>query len=289
MLVLVLLLIPFDLIISLPGMLNKGVIMSAPTVLEQGADGVLTLTVIHTKSFPVRCVKVRLQVTGDDFSAKCRLRCGADPDSRREVTIDTTHSGVTTFEIKRLWTISLIGLLSLPISTERKVSVLVLPPPVKPANTVALPRGILLRPKPGGGFSEEHDMRTYRPGDPVRSIHWKVSAKFDSLIIREPLVPPPHSRLVRITPWEGASARDLTLGRLRWISDYLLKWEMAFYVKFGDDGAIAEIKKDSDLIDYLRSIPDNTTADLTPADAIPARFTWVLRVDAGAEIKDNER
>jgi hypothetical protein len=284
-LVLFLLLVPFDLIISLPGMLTKSIMLSVPPVLEKGASGVLKITTIHLKSYPVRCIKIRLHVAGDDFAAKCRVRCEAERDSRSEVIVDTSRSGLTVFEVKRLWTISLLGLFSLPLNPGGRVTVLVLPPPVKPANTVALPRGILLRPKPGGGFSEEHDMRTYRPGDPVRSIHWKISAKFDSLIIREPLVPPPHSRLVRIMPWENAAECDLTLGRLRWVSGYLLKWELPFYVQLGNDGQIAEIKQESELTDYLRSVLDAAADKPAAPGYVPARFSWVFRVDAKTDIR----
>ena len=280
MLVLVLLLLPFDLMISLPGMLHKGISMSAPEVLEKGAAAVLSLTTTHIKPYPVRCIKVKIYVKGDDFSTVCRVRCGAERDSRKEMAIDTSHSGITVFEVKRIWTISLIGLFSLPLNAQHRTSVLILPPPVKPANTVALPRGLLLRPKPGGGYSEDHDMRLYRQGDPIRSIHWKLSAKYDSLIIREPLVPPPHSRLIRIMPWRGANDRDTILGRLRWVSDYLLHWEMPFYVRFDVDGPVAEVKRESDLTDYLRCVLDTMAQKPVTPVGIPARFTWVFQVDS---------
>jgi len=278
--VLLLVLVPFDLLISMPGMLSKGVLLSVPSVLDKDSDAVLVLTTTHTKSYPVKCIVAKLQVTGDDFSAKCRLRCSADKDGKSEVTIDTSRSGITVFKIKRVWAISLIGLFSVPISTTKSASVLVLPPAIKPVNTVALQHGILLRPKPGGGFSEEHDMRGYRPGDPVRNIHWKVSAKFDSLIIREPLVPPPHSRLLHVIKWNGASECDLVLGCLRWVSEYMLKWQMPYYVKFDDEAMIAEVKQESDLIDFLRIVLDDEAVKNTTCDFVPSRFSWVFRIDA---------
>jgi len=270
-------------------MLNKTVLLSTPPVLEKNADGALTITTVHKKTFPVRCVSVKLRVTGDDFSAICRIRCGSEIDSQSEVTIDTTRTGVTVFEIEKLSAISLMGIFSLKIKDDKKASVLILPPPIKPANTLALPRGLVLRPKPGGGFSEEHDMRNYRQGDPVRSIHWKLSAKYNSLIIREPLVPPHHSRLVHVMPWNGADERDLILGRLRWITEYLLKWEMPFYVKFGDIVRIAEIKNESNLVDFLHCVLDDTVDNAPTFDSIPARFAWLYRIDAGTGVKAAEQ
>jgi len=278
--VLVLLLIPVDLIVSMPGMLTKGLLMSVPPVLEKDADAVFILTTTHTKSFPVRGLIAKLHITGDDFSVKCRIRCPAGEGEKREITIDTSRSGVTVFVLKRFSTVSLLGLFSLPIKADDKRSVLILPPPVKPANTMALQRGTQLRPKPGGGFSEEHDMRMYRHGDPVRNIHWKISAKFDTLIIREPLEPPPHSRLIHIMPWNNVAERDLILGRLRWVTNYMLKRQMAFYVKYSDDATISEIKQDVDLVDFLQYVLNEMIDKVAKSDYVPTRFSWIYRVDA---------
>jgi len=279
LLVLLLLLIPIDLFASLPGMMSRGMLLSVPSVLEKDEDAVLKLITLSKKPYPIRCIIARLHVTGDGFSVSCRLKCSAERDEQREVTIDTSHSGVTVFVLKRISTVSLLGLFSLPIKTERTGSVLILPPPVKPADTMALQHGTQLRPKPGGGFSEEHDMREYRQGDPVRSIHWKASAKFDSLIIREPLVPPPHSRLVHIMEWNGEAERDLLLGRLRWVSDYLLKWQMPFYARYGDDTTIAEISHETDLINFLCYVLGGIENKALKFGHMPSRFSWVFRID----------
>jgi hypothetical protein len=281
LLVLFLLLMPVDLVFSLPGMLSRRIIITAPNVLEQGANGTLAVIMLKEKQFPARCVKAWLKVSGDDFRTMRRVICGADLGSRYEVVIDTSRSGLTVFEIKRIWIVSLIGLFSMPATVSCRSAVLILPAPVKPNNIIALSRGVVLRPKPGGGFSEDHDLRQYRQGDPIRNIHWKLSAKFNSLIIREPLVPPPHSRLIHVAKWDGAQERDIILGRLRWISDYLLKWELPYFIRFGDSGPIAEIAKAETLIDYLYRLLDGKEHTLPVPARIPARFAWIFRVDAG--------
>jgi len=279
LLVLLLLIIPFDLIISLPGLLTKGMLFIAPEVLHKGSDAVLTLITTHKKSYPIRCIIAKLYVSGDGFSAARRFRCPADKDGKREVIIDTSHSGVTVFKLKRCWAVSILGLFSLPINLDIHKAVLVLPPPIKPANTKTLQRGIILYPKPGGGYSEEHDMRKYRYGDPVRSIHWKISAKFDSPIIRQPLAAPPHSRLVHVMKWDGELQRDLILGRLLWVSDYMLSRQMPFFVKYCDKAAY-EVNSETDLTDYLRSALCQETEETEKSARAQTRFTWVFRIDA---------
>ena len=284
LLILILLLIPFDLVISLPGMLSKDIVLSAPLLVEKDKEGVIALITTHIKSYPVRYIYVKVFVSGDGFSAAYKLRCSPEKDARREVILDTSNSGLTEIRIKRFWTVSLIGLFSLPVSRSIRKTTLILPLPAKPSNTVSLQHGFVLRPKHGGGFSEEHDMRVYRPGDPVRSIHWKASAKFDSLLIREPLVPPPNSRLVHIMKWNTASECDLILGHLRWVANYMLKRRLPFFVKYADVALIKEMKQESDLTDFLRCALDEQVAVITKSDPLPTRFTWVYKVEAGQEV-----
>ncbi|MCL2365418.1 MAG: DUF58 domain-containing protein [Oscillospiraceae bacterium] len=276
---LILLLLPFDFLISLPGMLTRSVTLSSPRILERGADGVVALNVHQRAKFPARCVKLWLKVSGDDFSMWRRFVFGAQEGDQYEITIDTTRTGVTFFETKRLWVVSLIGLFCLPHNITIKSCVLVLPAPQKPSHTIALPRGIILKPKLGGGFAEDYDLRPYRLGDPIRSVHWKVSAKFDALIIREPLVPPAHSRLLHVRQWNDSDERDLILSRLRWVSDYLLKWELAYYVRLGQDGPVAEITSHADLLDYLYLVLSGAAHEIRTPAAVPMRFAWVFRID----------
>jgi len=278
--VLVLILLPLDLLVSLPGMLTKGLLLFAPPVLEMDDEASVKLTTTYIKSYPVRCIIAKLQVTGDDFSALNSLNCPAEKDAQQTIKINTSYSGVTIFELKQISVVSLLGIYSLPLKAGYKKAVLVLPPPIKPTNTMALQQGTHLRPKPGGGFSEEHDMREYRQGDPVRSIHWKASAKYDSLIIREPLEPPPHSRLVHIMKWQTATQRDVILGCLRWVSAYLLKRQLPFYLRYADRAEVAEIKQESDVADFLLGIFDDSTGNIQKPSRIPARFSWVFRIDA---------
>ena len=275
-----LLLVPFDLIVSMPGMLTRRVVIAAPAFLEQGAEGYLAITTIQTRPFPARCIKVRLDISGDGFTDRRRLVCEPRRGCKLEMAIDTTHSGVTTFKLKRIMTVSLVGFFALPVRVDCKTSVLVMPAPVKPAHVASLPRGIVFYPKPGGGFSEDYDLRPYRAGDQLRNVHWKLSAKVDSLMVREPLVPPPHRRLVEASHWNGARERDLILGRLRWISDYLLKWDMPYYVRLGKDGQISEITKARDLTSFIRHVLSGSRERLLPATSLPSRFAWVFKIDA---------
>jgi len=280
LLILVLLLIPFDLFVSLPGMCTKRVAITAPKITEQGKNELLVITTYQKKAFPAGYIRMRPRVDYDGSVTRRKIKCDPERGSQYEIAIDTSHSGIVVFEIKRIHTTSLLGLFSLVITVNLKATLLVMPLPIKPTNVVSLPRGVILRPKPGGGFSEDNELRPYRKGDPIRIIHWKLSAKHDSLIIREPLIPQQHSRLVHVMKWTKAEERDLILGRFRWISDYLLKWDLPYYVRYGNDGPIAEITNAGEFLEYLYRIFDKS-AKIAPVQvALPVRFSWIFRVDA---------
>ena len=281
LLVLLLLLIPFDLLISLPGMLTKRLSLSAPKTMKQGSEGRLAISIHTLGPFPIRCVKARLRIVSEDYYVSKRIVFGYERGAKLLVKIDTSRSGVTIFEVKRILSVSLVGLFALPTTANCAAAVLVLPEPERP-RLLSLPRGTVLQPKPGGGLSDEHDLRPYRPGDPVRSIHWKASAKHDSLILREPLVPPRHNRLVRVRKWNDRKERDLILARLLWLSDYLLKSGMGYSVMLGDAGTPAEITQQGELEEFLfRALSGASAPTLSPARA-PARYAWEFCVDASA-------
>lgn len=73
-------------------------------------------------------------------------------------------------------------------------------------------------PKPGGGFSENHDLRLFREGDNPRLIHWKLAAKTGKLIYREPIVPLREERMLVLTLSGTPEELERKLGRLLWLS-----------------------------------------------------------------------
>jgi uncharacterized protein (DUF58 family) len=276
----ILLLVPLDLLMSLPGIVTVKLKFSAPDIVDRHEEASIKVTIAQDTRFPTRGIKAKIRATSGKHSTVHTHTCGVGQNSKVEIALDTSQSGVLAYSLERLWSISLLGLFSLPKKYVYKASVLILPEPIKPTHVVELPKHVVLRPKPGGGFAEDHDLRQYQQGDPIRSIHWKVSAKLDSLIIREPLIPTPHSRLVRFKQWHTPDECNLILGRLRWVSDFLLKQDLAYYIKFGSHGFVKEITRHEDFVKYLYQElcePDTVWKSSVP-DTV--RFNWELIIDA---------
>jgi hypothetical protein len=94
------------------------------------------------------------------------------------------------------------------------------------------------RPKAGGGFSENHELRLYRPGDSLQQIHWKLSAKTGNLILREPLEPLRNRLLLRLDLSGTAGQIDRKLGILLWLSRYLLSKQLPHYWQVMTEGGV---------------------------------------------------
>ena len=290
--VLIVLIMPFDIIISIPGIIGTQISLSAPKMLEQGSFGVLMVRT-HKRMrvrFPARSIRMRLNVSGENYSVSRSFMLIAEDGEEYEIVIDTSGSGGVSFHVRRIWPVSLIGLFAFPKKISRSAGTLVLPVPIKPPNAFLLSQSSVLRPKPGGGFAENHDLRQYRPGDPIRAIHWKASVKLDTLYVREPLIPLTHNRLVKTDMWENNHERDLILARLRWVSNRLLERELTFFVRLGSIAPVAGISNEADLTDYLfNALVKRTHANDAGLYRVSSqeRFSWVLRVDANETMRDD--
>jgi uncharacterized protein (DUF58 family) len=87
------------------------------------------------------------------------------------------------------------------------------------------------RPKPGGGYAENHELRLYRPGDNIQQIHWKLSSKTGKLILREPMEPIQGLFLLRLDLNGSPEVLDRKLGRLLWLGNQLLERELPFRIQ----------------------------------------------------------
>lgn len=181
-------------LLSLPSMLRLRVSLEAPATLARNEEGRLTIRFENRSLLPLRRVSVWLEVenrfTGE--VKKDRFHYVGLVTSRGELPLPTDFCGQLQCRLTRVECRDLLGLIALRRKCPPQVITTVLPqaigPAVPPDLDAVLDTAVQLKPKYGGGYSEEHDLREYRPGDTVNSIHWKLSSKTDEVIVREPLV-----------------------------------------------------------------------------------------------------
>ena len=109
-------------------------------------------------------------------------------------------------------------------------------------------------PKPGGGFSEIHDLREYRPGDSLHEIHWKLSAKSDKLIVRE-AEEPDLGLIVLSFDFSGTRTQlDSTLRQLLWLSGWLIDRGVPHQIDGIEPDSLEPQTKSVKTLDDLKSL-----------------------------------
>ena len=79
--------------------------------------------------------------------------------------------------------------------------------------------------------SEIYDIKEYQAGDPVKSIHWKMSAKKDKLMVKEPLEEyGGHSRII-LQLTDDRDLLDVHLGQILFTSRFYLEREIAHRIR----------------------------------------------------------
>lgn len=177
--------------VSLPAMLGSRIEMrSSAHGVMRGDEAEWEAAVVNRFHLPVShltfVVKSRNCLTGQTVSRRIKL----GQEQTYTIPAPTAHCGRVECRITRVRVCDCLGLFA--IRRPSSLSVLtVLPVPYLPASWAGVADGAeqggRLRPRPGGGPGEDYDLRAYRPGDPIRSVHWKLSSKRDMLVVKEVL------------------------------------------------------------------------------------------------------
>ena len=155
----------FSLLVSLPAMLRAAYAPQLPLRCFCGQDAQFTLQPSSAARLPVSCCRLHLLVcdaVGGTQQAEWLTLAGT---LRFSLRVDTRHAGQQTFRVDRARVYDALGLVGLPLQLPTACSIAVEPEPLEPAELPNLSQFQYrsYHPKPGGGFSEIHDLREYRP------------------------------------------------------------------------------------------------------------------------------
>lgn len=273
-LMLVLLLPVFSLLLSLPSILGLSASISSPAEVYRKSSDCSFLLLRGRSRLPVGILKLGLVIRASDSEVEepVELLCKGFTELDVELPYSTEHCREIVTTVHRLKVCDYLGLFSLPVQKPGELRVIIKPVPLPPIPEPELPPEInntLLKPKPGGGYAEEHDLREYREGDSVRMIHWKVSAKKDELIVREPLEPVNMQLVITVDLPPDFSERDGVLDNLCWLSGELVKHELRHLIKWhntqGDACSVA-VSCDDELRNALRTL---ISSGASPKSAYP--------------------
>ena len=227
---------PALVLFSLPSMLRLSAALSAPETVNRGSHAELCIHFRTGALLPLSRVNIVLQVENryDGEVKKQKYSYAGVLSSNGHVPLPTELCGMLSCTVTRLECRDLLGLIAIRRRCTAKAVCTVLPRPLQPDKCTdidaCLETSVQLKPKYGGGYSEEHELREYRPGDTVNSIHWKLSSKTDEIIVREALEQANNQVfLVLSRPGE----KDRGLECLYWLSLQLCNKEIPHVIVSG--------------------------------------------------------
>lgn len=258
----------FSLLVSLPAMLSFRVESQAPAAVEQGVETPADLT--GWCRLPVPPFRGRVQVT--------RLCTGEQWRQKSGALLPTEHCGGLAVDPTGTRVYDCLGLIGLPARRRSGTVVLVRPKPLRLPDLPDLEQHLAWawKPKPGGGYAENHEIRLYRPGDSLNQVHWKLSAKTGDLMIREAMEPQRGQILLTLNLRGTPAELDRKFGRLLWLGQYLLERNASFRLccLTGDGIQTREIASGDELskaVDALLVSPPASAGDLRER---PYRASW---------------
>jgi len=236
-LVLILVLPILSLLLALPGWMGSmaSVVPQAPLITVGGSArfGVL---LYHFSFLPLIRPRIRLrwtnQLTGESGESKITVTARKPA----ELTVAATHCGRLVCQVEKAVCCDLLGLFPLPVRKGPERAVLILPAQLELEGKEELAAGenagTVLRPRPGGGPGEDYDLREYRVGDPLRSVHWKLSSKKDELVVRETLEPQQAAIVVTYDHFGPSEELDRTFAQLWALSRWLLQQDRPHHIQW---------------------------------------------------------
>lgn len=275
----------FSLLVSLLAMLRTRLRMDAPALLTRNEAAYVTLRA-GNGFLPQPLCRFRLTITAVMTGERRSLRQSTQSQGSWYVPLDTSHAGAYLCQVEKARVYDYLGLFRLPVRAPAPVETVIRPVPREPARLPNLRHFLVrqLKPKPGGGFSEEHELRDYRPGDSMREIHWKLSVKTDRTIVREAQEPVRGLTLLTFDLRGTPDRVDATLEELLWLSQWLLRHDTPHQILWIDPTdcqmATASMEREEDLQPLLGRLLRAPLRDDTPSiegRSFP-RATWRCHV-----------
>lgn len=261
----------FSLIISLPALLTLKAEIRFPNTVRMHVPARSSLHLSCPFPMPQVVCRIRLHnsLTGSRFVGK--------PGE----LIPSNHCGCMHIHADRLYACDYLGLFRKRLKPQKSLRVFIYPKPIRCAfpERTAQHSVRLWKPKNGGGFSENHDLRLYRPGDEFHNIHWKMTAKTGKLIYREPIEPAQKGGLLRLTLWGDGNLLDQKLGQLLWLSTQLLSQQCPHEVRCqtGHGLVQAHIETQAELNKLMETLLASTCAAGESNEPIPD-VLWQHRI-----------
>ena len=179
--------------------------VEAPAAVRKGDEGSITLCLDPALLPAARvCCRVTTEnlLNGERCTQKIMLWALPKREQRATLRLGSEYCGRIRVSVEKVTLYDCFGLIGIRCQCGDKAYVTVqpdtfpirvelLPTPDSPEDSDSYSQE-----RPGGDLTETFQIREYVPGDSMRQIHWKLSGKFDRLIVRDPALPITRNVLV---------------------------------------------------------------------------------------------
>ena len=247
----------------------------APARLRVGEAASVSIDLVNTKkALTTYSLCFELEARPDGESCLLAQKEGLDPGQKTRLLWRYTpvHRGTTTLAISRLESLFPFGFLRKYISGVLERSVITWPK--RTAYSLSPAFGSELRRQgqsvPARGYgSELVNLRGYRPGDPVRMVHWKASARLRRLMTRETSEERQDLYLIYLSSmgsiWRDAASFEAMLSLAGTLAEDLYQRRQLWGTAINND-PVHTVRTAADLFSFLDRL-----ARLQPVDAVQLR------------------
>ena len=149
-----------------------------------------------------------------------------------KIPLETNHCGAYSYKLSKLKVYDLLGFFHFDQNINKDIELLVKPSPEMPGYMPDMygfkAKNLRKSSKPN---SEIYDIRDYQLGDPVKTIHWKMSAKKDKYLVKEPLEEYGGYSRVILKMTDDRDELDLHLGQILFTSKFFIDHEVAHIIR----------------------------------------------------------
>ena len=248
---------------------------------EVGQDLSLAITVARPAVFrgSIELVfECRNVFTGTVSRVPVTLSPASGAVERFELPLDTAHVGRISVELVSARVVDVFGFSIAPAHDAALSASYIVYPAISDIEAVArrayraATSGLVFdRYRPGQDLSEVFELRDYRDGDSMRRVHWKLSARFEELMVRVPSHPADFDLALgfalhgREAELDGrAAVINAAAAMLGTVSRALLKRSIGHCVVYRNGSALAVDQVESEL--GFENMLDGVLATTLPAD-----------------------
>lgn len=185
---------------------NLSVSLNAAPNIRKGESGSFSVALDNPTIFPAMRVRCKL-LAQNQLNRECEtihMMTWMPPKKGREAALTTgsDYCGRLRVSVQQVVLYDCFALIGIRCKCSAVTHITVQPDTFEP-NITLIPSphsmdesDVYSQDRPGSDLTETYQIREYVPGDSPRQIHWKLTGKFDKLIVRDPALPITRNVLV---------------------------------------------------------------------------------------------